>query len=63
MPTQYASGMLLRRGCEFNDAVHALPTGKTTWFPKGVYRYKNLSDANRHWNDCLCKGIAKHHGK
>lgn len=53
-----ASGDLLRRGCEVNDALHSLPTGNTTYFPKGVYRYKNHEEANQHWESCLVEGMA-----
>jgi hypothetical protein len=54
-----ASGDLLYRGCVLNDALHALPTGDTTYFPKGVYRYRDFEEANRHWDDCLIDGMAK----
>jgi hypothetical protein len=57
-PQHAASGQLLRRGCELNDALHELPTGNTTWFPKGIYRYKSAIEANRHWDECVAKGIA-----
>ena len=54
-----SSGELLRRGCEVNDALHSLPTGETTYFPKGVYRYKTFEQANQHWISCLIKGMVQ----
>ncbi len=54
-----ASGAMLRRGCEVNDALHSLPTGNTTFFKRGVYRYKNHTEANQHWQDCLVRGMAR----
>lgn len=54
-----ASGLLLRRGCEVNDALHSLPTGNTTYFPKGIYRYNTFEQANQHWISCIAKGIAR----
>lgn len=44
----------------FNDEIHKLPTGNTTFFPKGVYRYKTHEEANQHWLDCVVKGMAEH---
>lgn len=57
-----ASAELLLRGCELNDNLHSLPTGQTTYFPKGIYRYKNFAESNQHWEDCMIAGIARHHG-
>jgi len=54
-----ASGEMLRRGCAVNDALHSLPTGNTTFFKRGVYRYKNFEEANQHWQDCLVSGMAR----
>ena len=54
-----ASGTLLAEGARFNDEIHRLPTGETTFIPKGVYRFKTHEDANRHQLDCLAKGMAK----
>lgn len=58
-----ASAELLLRGCELNDNLHKLPTGNTTYFPKGIYRYKTFEESNRHWEDCLIAGIAKNNRK
>ena len=54
-----ASGDLLAKGARFNDEMHRLPTGDTTFIPKGVYRFKTHEDAYRHQLDCLVKGMAK----
>ena len=53
-----ASGALLVQGANFNDEIHRLPTGSTTCFPKGLYRYATAEEANIHWDSCLIKGIA-----
>ncbi len=54
-----ASGALLVEGARFNDEMHRLPTGDTTFIPKGVYRFKTHEDADRHQLECLAKGMAK----
>lgn len=56
----HASSTLLREGAMFNDEIHQLPTGKTTFFPKGVYRYSSHEQANTHWMECVINGIAQH---
>jgi len=58
-----ASGEMLRRGCEVNDALHSLPTGNTTYMKRGVFRYKSFEEANQHWQDCLVRGMAKEFAK
>jgi len=55
--TERASGHLLKQGAIFNDEVHRLPTGSTTYFPKGIYRYKTCEEANAHWDSCLIEGL------
>ena len=54
-----ASSFLLKEGALFNDEIHKLPTGNTTFIPKGIYRYKTQEEANQHWEDCLVSGIAQ----
>ena len=54
-----ASGVLLAEGARFNDEIHRLPTGNTTFIPKGVYRFMTHAEANQHQVDCLAKGMAK----
>ncbi len=54
-----ASGALLAAGARFNDELHRLPTGDTTFIPKGVYRFKTHEEASRHQLECLARGMAK----
>ena len=54
-----ASVARLIEGVRFNDGIHKLPTGGTTFIPKGVYRFSRHEDANRHWQDCVAEGMAK----
>ena len=54
-----ASGLLLAEGARFNDEIHRLPTGDSTFIPKGLYRFMTHAEANRHQLDCLAKGMAK----
>lgn len=53
-----ASGELLLEGARFNDEIHRLPTGDSSFIPKGLYRFKTHEEANRHQLDCLAKGMA-----
>lgn len=53
------SGALLAEGARFNDELHRLPTGETTFVPKGVYRFRTHEDANRHQLECLARGMAR----
>jgi len=55
----HPTGDLLREATMFNDELHRLPTGGTTHFPKGIYRYKTHKDANAHWEQCMAKGIGR----
>lgn len=57
--SEKASGFLLKQGAVFNDEMHRLPTGTTTYFPKGIYRYKTNEEANAHWDSYLIEGIAR----
>ena len=54
-----ASSALLAEGARFNDEMHRLPTGSTTFIPKGVYHFKNHEDANRQQQDLLVEGMAE----
>ncbi len=51
--TMHADGILLKQGAQFNDELHKLPTGGSTYIRKGVYRYKSHEDANRHQDECV----------
>lgn len=57
--SQKASGFLLKQGAAFNEEIHRLPTGTTTYFPKGIYRYKTPEEANVHWESNMIEGIAE----
>ena len=48
----------MERGARFNDEIHRLPTGETTFVPKGVYRFKTLEAADEHLMDCIANGMA-----
>jgi hypothetical protein len=54
-----ALGSELAKGARFNDEIHRLPTGNTTFIPKGVYRFMTHAEANQHQLDCLAIGMAK----
>lgn len=53
-----ASAVLLAEGARFNDEIHRLPTGNSTFIPKGVVRFKTHEEANQHQLDCLVEGMA-----
>ena len=52
---EQASGLLLGEGARFNEAISRL--ARTTFVPKGVYRYRSHDEANRHAVDCLVRGM------
>lgn len=54
-----ASAALLAEGARFNDEIHRLPTGNTTFIRKGVYRFRTHEEANRHQDNCLVAGMAR----
>jgi hypothetical protein len=54
-----ATAEALAEGARFNEEIHRLPTGNTTFIPKGVYRFRHHDQANRHQMDCLVKGMAR----
>lgn len=51
-----ASGLLLAEGARFSETVAHLT--RTTFVPKGVYRFRSHEDANRHQEGCLARGMA-----
>jgi hypothetical protein len=57
--TSSASAELLVEGARFNDEIHRLPSGHTTFIPKGLFRFKSHEDANRRQQDCLSKAWHK----
>jgi len=54
-----ASAELLAEGSRFNESLSGLPTGNTAFIPKGVFRFKNHEEANRHQENCLIDGMVK----
>lgn len=54
-----ASAEALAEGVRFNDEIHRLPTGNTSFIPKGVFRFMTHAQANKHQVDCLVAGMAK----
>jgi hypothetical protein len=55
--TALATGDALAQGARFNEALAHL--AKTTFVPKGIYRYQSHEAANRHEQDCLVQGMAQ----
>jgi hypothetical protein len=53
------SGQLLAEGARANEALLAFPRGELGFIPKGVYRFRTLAEANRHWDECLAKAMAR----
>ncbi len=52
-----ATGALLIEGARFSEAIAHL--AKSTFFPKGVYRYESHEAANQHAQDCLVRGMGQ----
>jgi hypothetical protein len=52
-----ASGDLLAEGARFSEAISQL--SKSTFVPKGVYRFRSHEAANRHAEDCLVEGMGR----
>ncbi len=52
-----ASAEHLLQGARFNEGLAWL--SRSTFMPKGVYRYKSHEEANRHQMDCLVRGMAQ----
>jgi len=60
MPTGKPSAENLMRGARMNEAMQQLPTGNTTFVPRGkVYRFKTHIEANRFQEECVIAGIVK----
>lgn len=54
-----ASATLLAEGARFNEEIHRLPTGCTTFIPKGVIRFRTHEEANRDQMECIAAGMAR----
>ena len=52
-----ASGLLLAEGARFNETLARV--APSTFFPKGVYRYRSHEAANQHALDCLARGMGR----
>lgn len=52
-----ATGSLLAEGARFSETISHL--AKTTFVPKGVYRFKSHEAANQHEQDCLVRGMGQ----
>jgi hypothetical protein len=50
-----ASGEALATGARFSESLAAL--AKSTFIPKGVYRFKTHEAMNKHQEDCLARGM------
>ena len=53
------SATLLLEGARFNEEIHRLPTGNTSFIPKGISHFKSHAEANLHWQNCLVEGMAQ----
>jgi hypothetical protein len=51
-----ASGEALTAGALFSESIAYL--ARSTFIPKGVYRFKTHEEANKHQSDCLARGMA-----
>ncbi|MGE0642290.1 MAG: hypothetical protein AB7P24_01335 [Nitrospira sp.] len=50
-------GTLLAEGAHFSEAIAHL--AKSTFIPKGVYRFRSHAVANTQQEDCLAQGMAR----
>ena len=55
--TGQASGGALATGARFSESLAA--RAKSTFIPKGVYRFKTHEAMNKHQEDCLAHGMAQ----
>ncbi|MBX3306134.1 MAG: hypothetical protein KF751_08760 [Nitrospira sp.] len=50
-------GTLLAEGARFSETIGHL--AKSTFIPKGVYRFRSHLEANQQQADCLAKGMGR----
>lgn len=50
-------GTLLAEGARFSETIAHL--AKSTFIPKGLYRFRSHKDANRQQEDCLAQGLGR----
>lgn len=55
--TTQATGALLAEGARFSESISYL--AKTTFVPKGIYRFTSHEAANKHAQDCLVSGMGQ----
>jgi hypothetical protein len=53
--TEHVSGEALAAGARFSESLAVL--AKSTFIPKGVYRFKTHEAMNKHQEDCLARGM------
>lgn len=51
------SGILLAEGAGFSETIAHL--AKSTFIPKGVYRFRSHTDVNKQQEDCLVQGMRR----
>jgi len=62
-PISYSASVeLLAEGARFNEEIHRLPTGETTFIPKGVTRFRTHAEANRNQLECIAASMALSRG-
>lgn len=60
VPTGRPTAENLIRGAKMNEEMQKLPTGNTTFIPRGkVYRFKTMDEANRFQEQCVIEGVAR----
>lgn len=52
----HPSGEALAAGALFSESIAHL--ARSTFIPKGLYRFKTHEAANKHQNECLARGMA-----
>lgn len=57
--TLNASGEQLTAGCKFNDEMNAMFGSQDTGMKKGVIRFSNHEEANKHQFDCLVDAVTR----
>jgi hypothetical protein len=52
-----SDGTYLAEGARFSETIARL--AKSTFIPKGVYRFRSHMDANKQQDDCLARGMGR----
>lgn len=53
----HGDGTLLAEGARFSETIAHL--AKSTFIPKGVYRFRSHKDANTQQEHCLAQGLGR----